>query len=88
MFSFKRLFLPTGPKAHVTAYEAWVVRWAGRYGDSSYQLQDEVEIFPFGYLIAITNVHLAIRHMFLAGEGRPCAEAGDRPAFGGNNIIS
>ena len=42
---FKKLWIPTGEKQTVTAYETWVVRWRSRHGQFHHDTQDECEIF-------------------------------------------
>ena len=42
---FKKLFIPSGEKQEVTAYESWVVRWESRYGEYSSSTQKEAEVF-------------------------------------------
>jgi hypothetical protein len=45
MFKFKNLFIPTGQKESVVAYESWTVRWTSRYGEYSGNTQQEAEVF-------------------------------------------
>lgn len=43
---FKKLFIPSGAKTTVVAYNSWVVRWESRYGEYSDDIKLEAEIFP------------------------------------------
>lgn len=42
---FKKLFIPSGEKQEVTAYENWSVRWLSRNGQFSGDTQKEAEFF-------------------------------------------
>ncbi len=41
----KKLFVPSGQKQELTAYETWSVRWRSRYGEYGSDTQDEMEVF-------------------------------------------
>ena len=44
---FKKLFVPSGEKAELTAYKSWIVRWRSYHESYSLaNLRDEAEIFP------------------------------------------
>lgn len=43
---FKRLFIPSGQKTEVVAYNSWIVRWHSRSGNYSADKKQEAEIFP------------------------------------------
>ncbi len=49
---FKKIFIPSGEKAGVVAYNSWVVRWRAIYIDEytknqySHRSHPEMEIFP------------------------------------------
>ena len=45
---FKEIFIPSGEKKPVTAYESWVVRWKAIKHDDTYHItipQDQAEVF-------------------------------------------
>lgn len=41
----KKIFVPSGEKQELTAYETWSVRWRSRYGEYYGHTQDEMEVF-------------------------------------------
>lgn len=41
----KKLFVPSGQKQELTAFETWSVRWRSRYGQYYGSTQDEMEVF-------------------------------------------
>lgn len=42
---FKKLFVPSGQKQELTAYETWTVRWESRHGEYHTDVQPEMEVF-------------------------------------------
>lgn len=42
---FKKIFIPSGEKVELKAYETWFVRWTTRHGEYFSDTKDTMEVF-------------------------------------------